>query len=545
MTPYPRLSPRAARSVAQSPTSLLFFAAGLLIGVTLLSRIVSLGSSVLLKYTASKMILGFRSRLFAHLQQLSLSYHDSRGTADSIYRIQHDAPAIQHITIGGILPFLNAAFKLSCVLYISLQLSPQLVLLALAISPILLLVVRARRRSLRKGSRELKSLESSELSIVHEILGVLRVVKAYGQEEREHDRYVQRSNLTLQKKVWLTFVGGAYGFLVVGATASATGAILYLGVRQVQAGTLSLGNLLLLMSYLSGLYSPIRTITQKAGNLQNHLASAERAFSVLDEKPNVVEGQNLECVKRVSGSIVFQNVCFSYDGRHPTLQNISLTIPPKSHVGVVGKTGAGKSTLINLLIRFYDPSDGAILLDGTDLRYYKLSDFRRQFAIVLQDPVLFSTSIAENIAYGRPEAGRDEVMAAAKVAEAHDFITNLPQGYATAVGERGFCLSGGERQRISLARAFLKDAPVLIMDEPTSSLDLETEAAIFAAMMRVMNNRTSFIITHRLSILKNCDLLIVINRGKVVAQTSNVPKTTGELQSLYERELSATPALGR
>ena len=278
------------------------------------------------------------------------------------------------------------------------------------------------------------------------------------------------------------------------------------------------------MSYLAQLYAPLKTISKSAATLQSSLASAERAFALLDEAPDVVERPNAGRLLRASGAVAFHNVSFAYNGGAPVLHDVSFDIRPGTRVGIMGMTGAGKTTLVSLLTRFYDPTAGQILLDGVDLRDYKLADLRNQFAIVLQEPVLFSTSIAENIAYARPDASEEEIIEAAKAANAHEFIVSLPQGYETLVGERGMRLSGGERQRISLARAFLKDAPILILDEPTSSVDMKTEAAIMEAMERLMQGRTAFIIAHRLSTLTNCDVLLKIENGRLFDVTSDVSK---------------------
>jgi len=264
----------------------------------------------------------------------------------------------------------------------------------------------------------------------------------------------------------------------------------------------------------------MKTLGKKSATLQGHLASVERAFFLLDQTPDLVERPNARPIHRSTGGIVCQNVSFDYtSGRH-ALQHVSFEIEPGMRVGIAGPTGAGKSTLVNLLLRFYDPTEGRIFLDGTDLRDYKLADLRNQSAIVTQDPGLFSRSIAENIAYARPAASMQEIIAATKAANIHEFIENLPAGYETQVGERGVRLSGGERQRIALARAFLKDAPILILDEPTSAVDLETEAIIMEAMRNLMQGRTSFLISHRLSPLKDCDIVLRIDQGKLVRATS-------------------------
>ncbi len=311
-------------------------------------------------------------------------------------------------------------------------------------------------------------------------------------------------------------------------TAVGSASVLWLGVRHVRAGVLSLGDLLLVMAYLSQLYEPLRTIGKKVSSLQGYFTSAERAFSVLDEKPDVVERPDASPLTRARGDVAFQNVSFAYEEGRPVLHDISFEAPAGARLGIAGRTGAGKTTLVSLLTRFYDPLSGQILLDGVDLRDYKLADLRQQYAIVLQEPVLFSTSIAENIAYARPDASEEDIVPAAKLANAHDFIAALPEGYETNVGERGMCLSGGERQRISLARAFLKDAPILVLDEPTSSVDTKTESVIMEAMERLMKGRTTFIIAHRLSTLENCDLRLELEKGRVASSrhcTRSIPVT--------------------
>jgi len=498
----------------------LLLAVALLVATALLSRLLDLASSLLRTYTTEKLVLGFRAQLFRHVQRLSLSYHDSKGTSDSTYRIQHDAPSIASIALDGVIPFITAGCTLVSMLYITARLDGQLVLIALAVSPAFYFITRARRRTLRGYSREVKKLESSALSVVQEVLGAVRVVKAFGQEDREHSRFVRRSYEGLRKRIRLAGIEGGYGLLVGLTTAAGTGAVLYVGVRHVQAGTLSVGNLLLVMAYLTRLYEPLRNIGRRAASLQTHLAGAERAFSLLDEAPDVPEHPDARPLSRASGGVAFHNVSFAYEEDRLVLHELSFQIPPGSRVGFAGKTGVGKTTLVNLLTRFYDPTSGRILLDGVDLRDYKLADLRNQFAMVLQESVLFSTSIAENIAYARPEAEFAEIVAAAKEANAHEFIIGLPNGYDTLVGERGMRLSGGERQRISLARAFLKDAPILILDEPTSSVDVDTEAVIIEAMGRLMRRRTTFLIAHRLSSLKDCDLLLVLEDGRVGRRTN-------------------------
>jgi ATP-binding cassette, subfamily B, bacterial len=514
------LEPWVQADTAGSRPAILWLAAGLVVTIALLLYLQGLASSLLRTYTGEKLVLAFRGQLLSHVQRLSLSYHDSKGASDPTYRIQYDAPAIQWILIDGIIPFITASFTVIGMIYVTTWIDLQLALVALAISPVLFLFSRGYSRRLRNEWREVKELESSALSVVQEVLAAVRVVRAFGQENREQERFVRHASEGVLARIRVDFAGGAFGLLVGVTIAVGTATVLFIGARHVQSGALTLGQLLLVMGYLSQLYGPLETIGKKVIDVQASLASAERAFSLLDEAPDVTERPNARTLARATGALAFRNVSFAYDKDRPVLHHISYAISPGTCVGIMGATGAGKTTLVNLLTRFYDPTVGQIFLDGVDLRDYKLADLRNQFAIVLQDPVLFSTSIAENIAYGRPGASYRAIVAAAIAANAHEFIVRFPQGYDTQVGDRGMRLSGGERQRISLARAFLKDAPILILDEPTSSVDTKTEAAIMEATDRLMHGRTAFMIAHRPSTLTNCDVLLVIENGRLVAVKS-------------------------
>src|SRR6266581_466845 len=519
--PVPRFLDALPSSAAMhSKTAVLTLAAGLLVAIALLSQLQALGMSLLRTYTGEKLVLKFRARLFRHVQLLSLSYHEYRGTTDSTYRIQYDAPAIQWIAIDGLIPFITAGFALAGMIYVTARIDRQLALVALLISPVLLLISRAYGRRLRGQWHEVYKFQSSAMSVVQEVLAAVRVVKAFGQEDREQRRYMHHASEGIWARFRVAFAEGGFGLLVGLTTAVGTAMVLTIGARHVQSGVLTLGELLLVMAYLSQLYGPLQTLSSMTGHLQSSLASAERAFSLLDETPDVAERQDAKPISRTSGAVAFHDVSFAYDKVHPVLHDVSFEVSPGTRVGIMGATGAGKTTLVGLLTRFYDPTAGQILLDRVDLRDYRLTDLRNQFAIVLQEPVLFSTSVAENIAYACPAASHDEIVAAARAANAHEFILGLPEGYETQVGERGMRLSGGERQRISIARAFLKDTPVLILDEPTSSLDMRTEAAIIEAMERLMQGRTTFIIAHRPSTLVNCGMLLMIENGRLVGGRS-------------------------
>jgi ATP-binding cassette, subfamily B, bacterial len=506
-------------SVAASPTGLLVVAAAALVVLTLLNNLQSLAESLLRAYAGERLVLAFRSRLLRHAQRLSLSYHDAQGTADATYRIQTDAAAVQNIVIDGVLPLLTSVVTVVLMFAVTAWLDWQLALAALGVAPVLLFASGYYRRRLRERSREVKRLESSALAVVQEVLSVLRVVKAFSQEDREQARFLRHSREGLRSRLRLLLAEGGYGLLVNLTTAVGTASVLFLGVSHVRDGTLTLGDLLLVLGYLAQLYDPLKTISRKAAGMQSHLAGAERAFALLDQEPEVVDRPDARPLARAAGALTFRNVSFGYDDGRPVLRDVSFAVAPGTRLGVVGATGAGKTTLLNLLTRFYDPRRGQILLDALDLRAYRLADLRNQFALVLQDAVLFSASVGENIAYARPDATQEEIEAAALAAQAHDFITQLPCGYDTLVGERGMRLSGGERQRIAIARAFLKDAPILLLDEPTSAVDVQTEAGILEAMERLMSGRTCILITHRQHPLSACDTILTLEQGQLAVLT--------------------------
>ncbi len=512
-----RLMPDA---MLTSPSMLLIAATGLFLLVSVLHQVQLMSTSLMRAYTGERLVLGFRTRLFHQAQRLSIAYHDAKGTADSTFRIQWDAPHIRYLALEAAIPLVTACLTLVGMVYVTARINWQLALVALTISPLILVVSQAYRRHLRNLAHQLREIESSAFSVVQEVLGALRVVKAFGQEPYEDARFSRRSIEGLQARLLYERAESAFGCIIGLSLAVGTALVLYIGVRQVQSATITLGELLLVMTYLFQLYEPLRSISEIIGRLPEHLASAERAFGFLDEMPDVPEHPKARRLQRAKGIIAFRDVSFAYPAGRLALQDASFEVGPGTRAGIMGATGAGKTTLMSLLARFYDPTEGQILLDGVDLRDYRLSDLRGQFAIVLQEPVLFSTTIAENIAYARLGASQDDIVNAAKSANIHEFIASLPDGYQTVVGERGMSLSGGERQRIALARAFLKDGPILILDEPTSSVDTKTEAAIMEAIQRLTPGRTTFIIAHRLSTLKNCDVLFRMDHGVLRRVTS-------------------------
>ena len=491
--------------------------AGLMVAIALIKQLFDMGYAVLRTYTAEKLVLGFRTAMFRHSQRLSLTYHDTKGTGEVSYRIQYDAPAIQWIMVDALMPLATAIFTLGSMFFILMRIDRQLALIALFVAPALYLASAFFSKRLKTHWREAKHHETSAYSVVAEVMGAVRVVKAFAAEDREQARFERRAHRGLREQIRASVLNSRFALTIGLVMATGTAVVLYVGTGHVQSGQITLGDLVLVMSYLPMLYSPLETLTRSMGSLQGSFVSAERAFELLDEEPEVKERPDARPIARARGAVTLENVSFSYRPDRPAISDVTFDIPAGAHVGIAGHTGAGKSTILSLLLRLYDPAGGRILLDGVDLRDLRLRDVRNQYAIVLQEPVLFSASIGENIAYARPGAKQSDIEAAAQAANAHDFISRLEKGYDTEVGERGLQLSGGERQRISLARAFLKDAPVLILDEPTSAVDVKTEALIIEALERLMQGRTSFMIAHRLSTLDLCDIRLEINGGKLTS----------------------------
>lgn len=499
-----------------SRTDLLLVAALLTVLVVVLSQARDMANNLLGTRAGERLVRGFRAKLFRHVQDLSLYFHDTRGSSDSLFRIQYDAPALQWITINGFLPFITATITFLTTIVVITRINLGLAIVALLVAPVLVAIFHTFRNPIRSGYKEVKGLESSAFNVVQEALGGIRVVKAFGRESNELVRFERHSDAGLAAKLDLAVKEGQFNLFTNLAIAAGGAAVLFFGARGVLAQTMTLGELLVVLSYLTQLYGPLKTISKTAGTLQSSLASADRAFQLLDEIPSVQDRPHARKLERARGEIALDGVSFSYDGKREVLRDISLRVPAGARLALVGKTGAGKTTLVSLMTRFYDPTAGTILLDGVDVRDIRLADLRRQFAVVLQEPLLFATSIAENIAYARPEASEEEMVAAARAAGAHDFIAALPDGYATLVGTRGMMLSGGERQRVSLARAFLRDAPILILDEPTSAVDVQTEQQILEAMDRLMAGRTTILIAHRASTIRGCDLIVQVEDGSAL-----------------------------
>jgi ATP-binding cassette subfamily B protein len=501
----------------ETPGGSLALAALLLLLAAVLLALLNAARDLLMISAREKLVLGFRVRLFQHVERLSLSHHDREGAAASAFRVLLDTATIPAVLLDGLLPLVSSAVLLVMLATAVAMLSWQLALAALLLAPLLLLLAWPFAARLRRQWHDIKALDSAALSLLTEVFGAMRVVKAFGREQAETDRLLALARQGMDARIGATRLQTTFDGVVKIGTAFGTAVVLVLGAWQVKDGSLTLGGLSMAAVLLLQLHSPLHVIVGQAASLQSSLASAERALALLDEAPEITERKDARSLDRARGAVEFRSVTFGYQGKAPVLKEIAFQVSPGERIGIAGSTGAGKTTLINLLTRLYDPDQGAILLDGVDVRDVKLADLRRQFAVVLQEPMLFQGTVAQNINYARPEAGREETIAAARSANAHDFIAALPQGYDTVLGERGMQLSGGERQRLALARAFLKDAPILILDEPTSSVDLRTEQAILEALARLIAGRTTFLIAHRPSTLAECDRILLLDRGRIAA----------------------------
>jgi ATP-binding cassette, subfamily B, bacterial len=465
--------------------------------------------------TEQNMVMDLRSDLFAHVQRLSFTFHDQRQTGALMSQINIQAASVGNIVMV-IPPIVEAAFTLVGMLAIALLIDWEVALLAMLVVPLLYWSFGVYGTRIVPRLRKVQELEWKSLSIVHESMAMLRVIVSFGREDYEHKRFREQGRTAVDERVKLTVSQSMYTLFVQTATAAGTSLVLGVGAWHVIEGKIAVGELIVLMTYIASVYQPLEQISTTVGMVHEELVQFNASLDLLDKEADVKEKPDAVELGRARGRVVARDVGFAYRGRRETLTDVSFEARPGERVAIVGHTGAGKSTLMSLLIRFYDPASGAVELDGVDLRDLKLSSLREQISVVLQEPLLFSGTIADNIRYGRLEAGDEDIVAAARAANAHDFVEGLPDGYLTELGERGAQLSGGERQRICVARAFLKDAPVLILDEPTSSIDSKTEGVILDALDDLMVGRTSFMIAHRLSTVRHADQILVLQAGRIV-----------------------------
>ncbi len=463
-------------------------------------------------------LLKLRTDLYAHLQRLSLKFHDARRSADSSFRVAYDSQSIQTIYNKGFTNIFASVIALIGTFIVMLRLDWVLTLLSLSIVPLIVGAIYFFARRIRSESTSIQEQESAVLAQAQEGLSSIRMVHAFGREDFEVRQFHQQAQQSLQANLRLTLTNVNSALVISTLMVIGTAAMYYVGTLHVLAGTLSLGSLLVFSAYLLMLYQPLESLTYTAWAMEGATAGAKRCFEVLDSQDDVRDSPNAVDISSAKGAIAFRSVDFGYAESRIVLRDINLSIAPNQIVGLVGGTGAGKSTLLSLVPRFYDPTTGSVMLDGRDVREITKKSLRAQIAIVLQDTLLFSTTVRENIAYGRPDATEEEIIEAARRAQADEFIRQMPQGYSNLVGERGGHLSVGQRQRIGIARAFLKNAPILLLDEPTSALDPSTEAAIMETIKELMRGRTTLIATHRLATIHNLDQIIVLEHGRIIEQ---------------------------
>lgn len=463
-------------------------------------------------------LLKLRTDIYAHLQRLSLKFHDTRRSTDSSFRVAYDSQAIQTIYNKGFTNIFASIVTLIGTFAVMVRLDWQLALLSLAIVPLLLGAIYFFAHRIRRESTFIQEQESAVLAQAQEGLSSIRMVHAFGREDWEVHQFRAQAQQSLEANLRLTLTNVNSALVISTLMVLGTAAMYYVGTLHVLSGILSLGSLLVFSAYLLMLYQPLESLTYTTWAMEGATAGAKRCFEVLDRQDDVADSPDAVAIAETTGAVECKNVSFGYAPDHKVLCNVNLRIEPGQIFALVGGTGAGKSTLLSLVPRFYDPTAGAIALDGRDVRQITKKSLRAQIGIVLQDTLLFSTTVRENIGYGRPGANDDEIVNAARRAQADEFIRALPDGYASLVGERGGHLSVGQRQRIGIARAFLKNAPILLLDEPTSALDPSTEAAIMETIKELMRGRTTLIITHRLSTVHNLDQIVVLEHGRVVEQ---------------------------
>ena len=509
---------RNPRAIFGTSTKLIPLLCLVLVAIQLLWGMLNWITNYLFVKVGLQALLKVRTELYSHLQRLSLKFHDTRRSSDSSFRVAYDSQAIQTIYNKGFTNIFGSIITLVGTFAIMLRLDWQLALLSLAIVPLLLGAIYFFAHRIRRESTLIQEHESAVLAQAQEGLSSIRMVHAFGREDFEVLQFQMQAQQSLQANLRLTLTNVNSALVISTLMVLGTAAMYYVGTMHVLAGTLTLGSLLVFSAYLLMLYQPLESLTYTAWAMEGATAGAKRCFEVLDRPDDVVDSPQSIAITETKGELKFENVSFGYAQDRHVLHNIDLHIAPNQIVALVGGTGAGKSTLLSLVPRFYDPTSGRVTLDDHDLREITKKSLRAQISLVLQDTLLFSTTVRENIAYGRPDATEDEIVEAARRAQADDFIRQLPDGYASMVGERGGHLSVGQRQRIGIARAFLKNAPILLLDEPTSALDPTTESAIMETIKELMQGRTTLIATHRLATIHNVDLIIVLDHGRMVEQ---------------------------
>ena len=468
--------------------------------------------------TGQRIVYDLRARLLGHIQALPLRNHVLGRTADSVYRLDADAYCVNDMVIGGVFPLAAAALNLTVMFAILVGLDATLGLLSLAVAPFLYVCLRYYARTMTDHAESVKAQESTLIERAYEILSSITAIKSFAREEHELGRFSRAGEATMQARLRLTWQESVFSVSVTAITLTGTALVLVVGGLHVLQGTLTVGGLLVVVAYLGAVYNPLSSIAHTTGSLQQALVSARRVREVFALAPEQLDAEGAVDAAAIRGDVAFEDVSFAYDEGRPILDRVSFKAHPGEMVALVGLTGAGKTTIANLIPRFFEPTSGRVLVDGLNVAGYRLRSLRERIALVPQEPVLFGGTIGDNIRYGRLDASDDEVETAARAAHVHDFVARLPEGYATPVAETGATLSGGERQRLGIARALLKKAPILILDEPTSSLDAISEEMVFKALRSVREGRTTIVIAHRLSTIRDADRILVLHDGRLLAQ---------------------------
>ncbi len=494
---------------------IFFVAAGVLVQI-INQFAAAIGTQVQVD-TGQRMVYDLRYRLFSHLESLGLHHHITTSTGDAVYRVDVDTYAIENLSMSGVFPLATSVITLIVMFAILVTRDLTVALLSLTVIPFLFMALRYYASTLSMREERVKELESNLISRLYESFSAIRLVKSFAREPYESNRYAAAGHTTMQARINVTWQQSIFGVAVGSVTIIGTALVLTVGGMHVMRGDMTVGDLTVVIAYLGAVYGPLSAIAHTTGQLQGAIAGARRVRAMLALTPETVEPANPVAASAIKGEVTFEHVGFMYPNGTRILQDISFTARPGELIALVGLTGAGKTTLVSLIPRFYNVSEGRVLIDGVDVQRYRVRDLRDKIAIVPQDAVLFSGTIAENLRYGRLNATDDEVEQAAMAAHAHDFVSRLPEKYQTVLAEAGRGLSGGERQRLSVARAVLKDAPILILDEPTSSLDAISEEIVFSALRKLRAGRTTIVIAHRLSTVRDADCILVLDQGQIVA----------------------------
>jgi subfamily B ATP-binding cassette protein MsbA len=499
-----------------SRMALLNVAAGATVVIALVQALASYVSAYFTVSVGQWIAHDLRQSVYGHLQRLSLSYHDRQQTGPLISTITDDINAVQDFASTAVLDIVIDSLTVVGMLAVMFTLNWRFTLVALAVTPLLGVFAYRLRAVIRQATRDVRRRQSEIVSIVQEGLGAIRVVKAFAQGAFERQRLEAKSRESVDAALYARRVRSLLGPVVTSLVAVGTAAVLWFGARQVVAGTMTAGSLVVFLTYLGRLFGPVQSLARTSTNVAQAAIGLERVRAVLDADARLPRAAQPHRLEHVDGRVEFEHVTFGYDPGRPVLHDVSFAAAPGEMIGVVGPSGSGKSTVAALIARFYDPGEGSVRVDGWDVRQVTIRSLRGHIAFVLQETQLFHAPVWQNIAYGKPDATRDEIVAAAELAQAHDFIEALPDGYDTIVGQGGVPLSGGQRQRLGIARAMIREAPILIMDEPTSGLDAESERLVFEGLARLSEGRTTFVIAHHLATVRDADCILVLDAGRIV-----------------------------